>query len=105
MGAWVFRDPGGPVTNTTLHLAVPARLLTLTLAQLYSRDGTHPPEHPYIFATYKGLHEYTTPTPEEGKAAKRKAAERWKESQSQGRHIELVEEKENAEGEGELDVG
>ena len=93
-------------SNPTLHKAAPTQLLTPTVALVYFPDSTHPPEHLYVFTTYKELHEYQTRTLEEAKAAKRKAIERQKVSQSQERRVEqLEEEKKNAEGEGEMGVG
>jgi len=93
-------------SNPTLHLAAPARLLTPTVALLYFGHSKHGPEHLYVFATHKGLHEYRTRTPEEPKAAQQKQSERRKDSQSQQTQTEQLEiEKENPGGEGKMDIG
>ena len=93
-------------SNPTLHLAAQAGLLTPTVALLYFGNSIYVPEHLYVFATYKGLQGYRTPTLEETKAAQRKKSERRKDSLSQDRRTEQVEKaKENPGGEGKMDVG
>ena len=93
-------------STPTLHLAAPARPLRATVPLQYFGNSTHVPKHLYVFATYKGLQEYRTRTPEETKAAQRTMSKRWKDSQSQERRNEQVEKgKENGGAEGEMDVG